>query len=155
VEELQVEFLDQRIHVGARLRSSDGSHRRVVTARLAPEFRDNGALWLPAERVGIGQLVVPGRWLLPDADDVEALATQAASTEAPSDGQVDQLKELPQARAVLRAFAGDSPVLSNPTIKLGDGRRVRLLALDARDGRLIITCLTERKEPRDETRSAR
>lgn len=134
VRELQVDFRDQRLFVGARL--VGGGRERVVSAQIAPEFHADGSLWMPAEWVMIGKLGVPASWLLSGEGDT----LQDVQEEVP-----DDLRELPQTQGVLGAFAGRHAVMTNPVVRLGDGRRVRLLSLEAKDGTLIIECQTETK----------
>jgi hypothetical protein len=57
---------------------------------------------------------------------------------------------LPQTREILAAFAGRVAVMRTPVIKIGDGRRVRLLGLEPKEGALYITCQTL---PREVTRA--
>ncbi len=140
VKELQVDFRDQRLYVGARLVS--GGRERVVSARLAPEFHADGSLWMPAEWVMIGKIGVPAAWLLDDEGEI-GIADGDGGGGGVQEEVPDDLRDLPQTQGVLLAFAGHRAVMTNPVIKLGDGRRVRLLSLDAKDGRLIIECQTE------------
>jgi hypothetical protein len=136
LEELRVEFSDQRIYVGARIRSA--GQEQILTAVLAPEFRADGSLWLPAEVVTLGRLSVPAKWVLGKRGGGPV---GEAVTNVP-----ESIAELPQTRVVLSAFAGENAVMLEPTIRLGDGRRVRVLGLSAKDGRLLITCQTVIRE---------
>lgn len=136
LEELRVEFNDQRIYVGARIRSA--GQEQILTAVLAPEFRPDGSLWLPAEVVTLGRLALPAKWVLGTRG---GRPVGGAVTNVP-----ESIAELPQTRVVLSAFAGENAVMLEPTIRLGDGRRVRVLGLTAKDGRLLITCQTVIRE---------
>lgn len=145
VQELNVDFRDGLIHIGAKVsaRGKDGgangraAQGNYFSAAVAPRFEADGSLWLPAERVALGRLTVPASWMLRKPDEM-----------AKADRVPDELAELPETREVLGAFAGRRAVMVNPTIRLGDGRRVKLLAMTAEDGKLSITCLTLVREPR-------
>ncbi|MEL6740201.1 MAG: hypothetical protein AAFP26_06065 [Planctomycetota bacterium] len=128
VGELRVAFRERGIYAGMRL--IDAGDDRYLWASLAPRIRDDGSLWLHAQRVHVGRMSVPASWLLSESR-TDALL--------PAD-----LDEPGRAGALLRSLAGEQPVLDEPRVRLGDGRRVRLL--DVRtlpDGRLIVTCQTE------------
>lgn len=147
VQELNVDFRDGLILVGAKVstRGKDGSGTdgaapgpgNYFSAAVEPRFGGDGALWLPARRVALGRLAVPASWMLRRPDEV-----------AQAERVPDELAKLPETREVLGAFAGRRAVMTNPTIRLGDGRRVKLLAMTAEDGRLSITCITLVREPR-------
>ncbi|MBX3385756.1 MAG: hypothetical protein KF768_04215 [Phycisphaeraceae bacterium] len=139
VQELRVRFDDGRIYVGARVDQNGAS--QIFTAALRPRFEADGALWLPAERIALGRFGLPATWVLPTrADDSPASNVSPVVDRV---GEVsEEIAELPQTRQVLRALAGANAVLSNPIVKLPDGRRVRLLGLRAQGGGLLITCQT-------------
>ncbi|MBX3402711.1 MAG: hypothetical protein KF699_04775 [Phycisphaeraceae bacterium] len=145
VQELNVDFRDGLIHIGAKVsaRGKDAaSNNRAAqgnyfSAAVEPRFTPDGSLWLPARRVALGRLTVPASWMLRKPEEV-----------ARADRVPDELAKLPETREVLGAFAGRRAVMTNPTIRLGDGRRVKLLGMTAEDGRLSITCLTLVREPR-------
>lgn len=132
LDELQVEFEGGAVHVGARVRAS-GS-QRVLSATLVPRVEPDGSLWVPARAVSVGRLAVPAGWVLGEA----RARARARVPEA--------LRQMPEAAAMFLAFEGRAPLVSNAVLRLGDGRRVRLLDLRARDGRLEITCRTEAPE---------
>lgn len=143
VQELNVDFRDGLILVGAKVSARARDQRaghdsgNYFSAAVQPRFDPDGSLWLPARRVAIGRLAVPAGWMLRRPDEV-----------ARADRVPDELAKLPETREVLGAFAGRRAVMTNPTIRLGDGRRVKLLGMTAEDGRLSITCLTLVREPR-------
>lgn len=132
VAELRVDFQDSRIYIGAKVMQKGAA--QVFTATLVPTFHKDGSLWMLAEDVSLGRLAIPAEWVLADDDGTHA----ATHTERVS----EEIAKLPQTKQVLAAFAGKGPVMTNPIIKLADGRRVRLLGLEAKDGGLLITCQT-------------
>lgn len=143
VGQVQVCFEDGRIHVGARVeRPGAGSEARprpqTLGASLRVGFGSDGSLWLTAERIEIGRLPVPASWVLGSARSRGASAGEKKVGEVSED-----LARLPQTQKVIEAFRGERPVISRPVIKLADGRRVRLLAIEPKDGRLVITAQTE------------
>ncbi|MGQ0627099.1 MAG: hypothetical protein ACT4PL_03250, partial [Phycisphaerales bacterium] len=87
-----------------------------------------------ATAVHIGRLPLPVALLLADSDP----AALSRATRLPR--SVENLRELPALRRVLR---GEVPLLREPVVQLGDGRVVRLRAMDARDNRLLLSCITE------------
>lgn len=145
VEQVQVEFARGMIHIGARIRESKPkggssartdtapSAARIVSASLVPELAADGSLWMRAEGVGVGSLPLPTSLLLSSASAGDMIALP------------QELRDLPETAALLRAFTGDTPLTVTPTLTLGDGRRVRVLAIRSEDGLLILTCRTERK----------
>ncbi|HYE01819.1 MAG TPA: hypothetical protein VD963_01155, partial [Phycisphaerales bacterium] len=59
------------------------------------------------------------------------------------------LRRSPEARALLSALTGETPLTERPVLRLADGRRVRLLAVRsaaAEGGRLTLTFQTEGRE---------
>lgn len=139
VGQVQVRFADGRIHIGARVTRDAGASppaEQTLAAALRPQFHDDGSFWLLAETVSIGRLALPAGWVLPSS------SSGAARGEAVAD-----IGALPQTQRVLNALEGHAPVLSNPVIKLADGRRVRLLEIEAQSDRLVITCQTEPNPP--------
>lgn len=141
LQELQIDFRDGLIHVGAKVSAArrvepDTRAGNYFSAAIAPQFKSDGSLWTPACSVALGRLSVPASWMLKEPEEV------ASAERVP-----DELAELPETRHVLAAFAGKIPAMGNPTIKLGDGRKVRVLGLTASDGKLAITCQTILREP--------
>lgn len=133
--ELRVDFRDNRIFVGALVNQNGAT--QYFSASLKPSFAKDGALWLPADDVALGRLSIPASWVLEGSGSDGETAAEERTREVAS-----ELAKLPQTRQVLKAFAGDVPVLMNPVIRLADGRRVKLLGLTAKDGGLLITCRT-------------
>lgn len=113
-----VDFLPGRIRLAAR--SRDG---RYLAADVRPTVDPQGALRVIAERVRIGRLALPASVVIDRLpDDARWLA--------PGDDP----------RGVLR---GTAPALTDPSLRLADGRRVRLVRIEPKDGVLWITCRTE------------
>ena len=144
LEDVQVEFQDGALTVGARVdgkrepaptegSATDATGGRVLTATVAPRFDGQGRLYLPAERVNVGRLAIPASWVL------DRSGGGAATRYIP-----ESIRTLPETTALVRAFEGDQAILESPVIKLGDGRRVRVLSLSLDRGMLEITCRTER-----------
>jgi hypothetical protein len=130
LEEVQVDFGEGVIRIGARVHQP--GQDRVLSATLEPDLRADGTLWMPASWVSIGRLAVPADWVLQQAEQRKADFVPA------------ELRDLPETVAVFRGFAGLSPIVQNAVIRLEDGRRVRLLKLRPVNGRLEVTCRTER-----------
>lgn len=134
VEELQVEFRDDRILIGVKVRYADSS--QYLSATLQPAIHESdGSLWMPAQAVSIGRLPLPASWFL------SPQPTALAQEQIP-----EEIRELPETKSIAAVFSGQIPVTSKPIIKLADGRRVRLLSLSSRDGTLHVTCRTEPRE---------
>lgn len=141
LQEIRIDFRDGLIHIGAKVSAAkrvdpDTRGGNYFSAAIAPEFKADGSLWMPARSVALGRLSVPASWMLRDAGGGTG-----------TDRVPEELAKLPETREVLAAFAGRQAVMTNPTIKLGDGRRVKVLAMTAADGKLAITCQTILREP--------
>lgn|GEM_PF-1428620 len=126
VEQLQADFNDGTITLGARLNKDAAS--QIVAASFQLEIRDDGALWIKQPRARAGRLDLPSgwtvarlrEWLPPELEDSEAM------------------------NRVLIALAGDGPLFEQARLKLGDGRVVRMLRITSGDDRLLIEAVTER-----------
>jgi hypothetical protein len=129
MSDVQVDFSPGRVTIGARVRSGEGSH--VLTATLAPELDEMGRLFTRARWVNVGRLSIPADWVL-------GTAQGSARSYIPPD-----LMRLPETAHLFEAFEGAGPLLNRAVIKLGDNRRVRILRVQAREGRLLVTCRTE------------
>ncbi len=127
--QLQVEFRDGHLYIGVRVEADGRS--QVLSASLRPEVREDGSLWVPADWVHVGRLPVPAAWVLGEAE-------QRLPDLVP-----DELRRLPETRAMLRAFAGEHAIVQEPVVRLPDDRYVRLLSIRSRNGRLEVTCRTE------------
>jgi len=157
LDRVQVDFDAGRINLGASVRSPGRSGPEIFTASLLPEFRSDGGLWLPAQSVSIGRLSMPVSWMISDSTLKKAAAatTAAAPKAAPQPAVPDSVTSLPQTRDLLAALADQRPMMQSPIIKIGDGRRVRILKLDPRDGALYITCQTLGQIPERDRGAAR
>lgn len=134
IEELQVEFRDDKILVGVKVRYAEST--QFLSATLRPAIRESdGSLWMPAQTVSIGRVRLPASWFL------SPQPTALAQEQIP-----EELRELPETQSLAAVFSGQIPVAQKPIIKLADGRRVRLLNLTSRDGTLQVTCRTEPRQ---------
>ncbi len=144
---VEVRFDDGHIDVGASVGDrafAAASPVRVITASLRPEFRASGELWLPAASTSVGRLSVPSSWMLSRAAPA---AKRVVSKPLPG-----SIESMPELRDIISALSGDRPMMRTPVVRIGDGRRVRLLKLEPRDDALYITCQTL---PRETTRAER
>lgn len=129
VEEVRVAFVDGRFRVGARVRSGDGS--RVYSATLAPEVRADGSLWMRAASVSVGRLTLPA-WVVLGRDGGRLRGAMP-----------EGLRATAEAEAVFEKLAGAAPLFEDAVIRLGDGRRVRLLSLEVAEDSLVAWFRTE------------
>lgn len=125
IEEVQTDFNDNAISIGVKIRDEDDV--RWLSARLEPRIDETGALWLEADRVYTGRLAIPTDWVL------EQVRSRVEGALAEDD----------DAAALFKALAGETPIMREPVVDLGDGRIVRLLSLTPRRGRLEVICRTE------------
>ena len=143
--DLRVRFEEGRITVGARVEQHGAS--QVFSATLSPAFRKDGSLWMPADNVALGRLKIPASWVLGSPGD------ESRGEPSPAEKQTGKvaadIAKLPATRRVLAAFAGRNAVRQDPTIRLPDGRRVRILGIRSAEGKVLITFQTlQRSEPR-------
>lgn len=126
IEQLQMHFSDTNtLSLGARIRGNDMS--RVVVATIRPSVREDGSLWLPMDAAQAGRLDLPRDWTVEQLRD---WIPEEVSERVPTDQLLD-------------ALASIAPMFEEPVLKLDDGRRVRLLAIQPDGGRLLLTCVTE------------
>lgn len=128
ITELRMIFGDDRLLLAARIHDPSTDTTRVVGATLAPRITDTGQLWIPARRVHIGALDLPGGSLIARTADSDVLPAQ--------------LRERPTVPLLLQALAGDRPALESAELRLGDGRRVRVESMTLEDGRATLVCQT-------------
>lgn len=112
--EVQAGFEPGVVHLGLRVPEAGGD--RFVSLSITPRVDERG-LWLPATAASLGRLDVPLSIVLPTKRGAQG-------------GLADVL-------------GGASPALAGGTIRLPDGRRVRLLRLEAVQDHLVLTMRTE------------
>jgi hypothetical protein len=137
--QVQVDFDDGQIRLAASIHAggaASGSSAQVLSASLRPELRDDGSLWMPASNIGLGRLTLPASWML---------ATSGKGTVGVGDVP-ESIRALPQTRDLVKVISGEAAAMRSATIRIGDGRRVRLLGIDSREGVLLITCQTLPRE---------
>lgn len=120
ITQVQADFADDRVALAFQL--DLGGATRIIAAEVRPRIDESGALWIPARSLTVGRLPVPTSWVLRLLDE--------------------RVTSQPAVRTVARALTGEAPLSPRAELKLPDGRRVRVLNLEARDGRLIVTCRT-------------
>ncbi|MEO1716437.1 MAG: hypothetical protein AAFR76_04935 [Planctomycetota bacterium] len=130
VDEVRVAFVDGRFRIGARVRTGD-RRTRVFGATLAPEVRGDGSLWMRATSVSVGRLGLPARLVL--GRDGGRLREHLPVS----------LVDSAEGEAIFTKLAGDAPMFEDAVIRLGDGRRVRLLSLDVQNDSLVAWFRTE------------
>lgn len=133
IEQIQVDFHDGMISIGAQVRAAGVV--RVLSADVVPEIRPDGSLWLPARAVRVGTLPLPTGVVLRGA-------RQQANDMVPV-----SIRDTADSDLLWRAFLGDAALAQSPTVRLPDGRRVRILNLRSHNGILEITCRTEWEPP--------
>ena len=142
--QVQVAFDDGMVTLAASVHAGgakSGSQAQVLSASLRPELRPDGSLWMPAQSVGLGRLALPAAWMLSPAGDAKMNVAEVP----------ESIRELPQTKDLLKVMTGEIAAMRTATVKIGDGRRVRLLKLESRGGVLLITCQTL---PRETSRAA-
>ena len=134
MSQLQVRLDDGTIRAGVRVETGSGPDHRFVTASFVPTVDEDGSLWLTASWVHVGRLPVPASWVIGDA--------------RADDGMLPpELTERPETALFLGIVQGEAPFAATPILALENDRRVRLLGLRVRDGRLELTMRTEVREP--------
>lgn len=150
---IEVRFEAGHIDVGASIRphanldnqKNAGASEQVLSTTLRPEFRDDGSLWLPATGTSIGRLSVPASWALARAAGGAGGAGGRSAGIAPDHPGSDPASN-PELRDIIGALSGERPAMATPILRIGDGRRVRLLKIEPRDDALYITCQTLARE---------
>ncbi|MEO1479382.1 MAG: hypothetical protein AAFV01_12470 [Bacteroidota bacterium] len=130
VDEVRVAFVDGRFRIGARIRTA-ADRTQVFGATLAPEVREDGSLWMRATGVSVGRVALPAGLVL-GRDGGRLREYLPASLIDSAEGE-----------AIFSKLAGDAPMFEDAVIKLGDGRRVRLLSLDVQSDSLVAWFRTE------------
>jgi hypothetical protein len=132
LDQPQVRFENGAMRLGAKLTFQKGE--RVVSAAIRPEFREDGSLWVRTDWVHIGRLPLPAGPML-------AHANSTIRDELP-EGIGESVSEDAEAAGFFEMLRGDAPLSMNPTLRLDDGRAVRLLDLRLKEGRIEIDCQT-------------
>lgn len=129
VEEIRVAFVNDRFRIGARVRTGEGT--RVFGATLAPRIDDEGSLWMEATSVSVGKIGMPAWFVF--GDDGGKLR----------DYLPESLLDSAQGQAIFSKLAGKTPMFDDAVIRIGDGRRVRLLSLEVASDSLVAWFRTE------------
>jgi hypothetical protein len=125
---LQVKFEEGTVRLGVQIIDSNDSV--IAGVSLTPEMRDNSSLWLKSSGLDIGSLPAPS-WMIGAARSTYGSSIPAA------------IRELPETKAFFGALAGNNAIFPNTTIRLDGGRRVRVLSIKPRNGRVDMTFRTE------------
>ncbi|MGD1915271.1 MAG: hypothetical protein ACFCBV_03680 [Phycisphaerales bacterium] len=133
LEEVQVEFKDGLIAIGLLVQTAEGP--RYLSANVEPIIDENGALWMPARTVSLGRLTLPASVLL------DYMRRNQDQYVPPA------LLTLPETQSIFLALEGQAPLIDNVSQSLGDGRRVRLIAMRPVGARLELWCMTTIDEP--------
>lgn len=131
MSDLQVNFEDNRVTVGARVHA--GSRDQVLTATIEPRLERDGRLFIPARWVSVGRLPIPADWVLDRAH-------KNAEQYIPAN-----LRALPETETLFKAFCGEQAIRNNTLISLHDGRAIRVVSFTASHDTLRIKCRTERR----------
>lgn len=125
----QVRFETGLVRIGVTLRRDDGE--RVLTASVRPVLREDGSLWLRAHWIHVGRLPIPATLLL---NRVGERLDRYLPTPIADD---------PHSAGFIAVLRGRAPLAVEPTVRLEDGRLVRLVGLRVTEGRIEIDCRTE------------
>lgn len=129
LEGAEVRFDRGEVMIGASIRSGGGGSGQVVWAALSPRIDGEGKLWLEAQGAWVGRLPIPLSMFQHDGLGVKLLPARVTESKATG--------------TILQALTGEAPLAVDPVASLADGRKVRLLGVKARDGRLELVCRTE------------
>ena len=141
VRQVQAHFDGSRIVIGAHIARGGPKGEFFAAALIAPEVHADGSLWLPASSLQVGRLPIPTRLVIGSGGEPNGVLDTQDRIPA-------QLQSMPQMKEILQVLAGSRAALKNPLLRLPDGRHVRLLGLDTKDGKLIITVRTEDPPPK-------
>lgn len=125
---LQVKFEEGTIRLGVEI--LDDNNSIIAGVSLKPEVRADGSLWLESSGLDIGSLPAPS-WAIGAARSTYGKAIPAS------------IRELPETKAFFGALEGDNAIFPNAMIRLEGGRRVRVLSVKPRNGRVDFTFRTE------------
>lgn len=125
---LQVKFEEGSIRLGVQV--IDGNESVIAGVALKPEVHDDGSLWLNSSGLDIGSLPAPA-WAI------------GAARSAYGDAIPPAIRELPETAAFFGALEGTNAIFPNAMIRLDGGRRVRVLSVSPKKGRVDLTFRTE------------
>jgi hypothetical protein len=126
--EIQANFEDGRVSLGFLIITEDGE--QIVAATAEPWVDEGGALWLPISSTRAGRLDVPHGWTIARLRE----------------WMPDEMLDRPSTQRMLNALAGNEPLAMEAAFEVDGWRRARLLRIGAEEGRLLLTCVTERSE---------
>lgn len=122
LREMQVQFDRGKAYIGVVVTA--GRHDRIFTASVRPEIRD-GRLLLTASTFSAGQLGMPASVFL-----------DLIRKSLPRD-----MRNSPSADHAFAVLRGKETL--EPVFRLDDGRQLRVLKTELKDGELVVTCRTE------------
>jgi hypothetical protein len=134
VSRVLMRFEDGVIRLGTRVTRDGITHVYSATVLLSLERADRrggGELWLRTPWLWVGRLPIPSGLVL-------GRLRADPSRDLPS-----ELSRLPQTKDFLDALSGNRPIIESLSLRLEDGRRVRVTRLEVREGRLSVWCVTE------------
>lgn len=115
ITSVQASFGSSRLWIAAAVEKNS-----VVSLGAAPRLDPDG-LRLVSPRAGVGSLTLPITWLA---------------------GSARSMLERTQERPLWPIITGAQPALPGASIRLEDGRRVRITAITLQRGQLTLTCRT-------------
>jgi hypothetical protein len=124
----QVAFDDGVVRLGFEV--TDAGKARVISASLAPNIDNTGALWLPLNSLSIGRLPLPGSMV------AEAGSSLLESRLPP------EMKDNPDTKNFIQALANTRALTDKAIAKLSDGRKVQIVRITPRKGELEVECRT-------------
>jgi hypothetical protein len=138
MSQLQIRLESGAIRAGVRVETETGNaprnarnaDYRFITASFVPVVDADGSLWLTASWVHMGRLPVPAAWVIGDAGASNGILPP-------------ELTGRPEAALFVGIAQGEAPFATTPVLALENNRRVRLLGIRVRDGRLELTMRTE------------
>ncbi len=120
-----VRFEPGRIVFGVEFQTDSGG--RVLTASGRPHIDADGRIVIRESQLGVGRLSLPA----------PVAGPQIA-------GWIEQkIPERGVAEGIVDVFAHGAPVIRDPSVSMGGNRRVRLIAIEVREKRLVVTCVTK------------
>ncbi|MDX2147057.1 MAG: hypothetical protein SFZ23_05995 [Planctomycetota bacterium] len=144
VEGVRVSFQDSLVRAGVRVQTKTGSVR-TLGVTFGVSFDEHGRAWAQARTVHLGRLSVPASLVIKDVRGPTS-DEGAVTTRVPVVGGwlPESAMSGPEAQRLLGVLTGRQPLAEEPTIRLADGRRVRVLAVEVRDRELELRCRTEK-----------